>query len=83
MDLSHKVGGWVFDRTRKQYSCITEIDYLHQDDEQWLNYGAPDQILICLRFKDKSFTQFLPIDELNELYPYIGTDVAAIEVLYG
>lgn len=83
MELSHKVGGWVWDITRKQYSKIVEIRNLAHDDKQWLDHGAPNEPMYALVFQDWSFTHYLCVDELSYLYAYIGTNVAAIEVLYG
>lgn len=83
-NLKHEIGGWIFDITRKKYERIDNIKCLQhdEDDQEWCNHGAPSEFLYSLTL-GTSFTHYLSVSELDELYPYIGTDVASIEVLFG
>ena len=83
MLLSHEIEGWIYDTTRREYRLIREIMVLSHDDQQWVNHGAPSEPMYALRLNDRSFTHYLTVEQLNELYPYIGKNVATIEVLYG
>ncbi len=87
MEFRHKVNGWVLDKQLKKFIQIVDIRYLqHQDDQVWLDYGAPskDMYAITLDYVfTKATTAFLTVEDLEYHYPYIGIDLAAIEVLYG
>ncbi len=84
MELKHKVGGWIFDNRSNRMSKITEIRQLSHDDQEWVNHGAPSVAMYCLIF-GHVFTHYLTVDELNDLYPYVGKNVneGIVKALYG
>lgn len=82
MVLKHKVGGWIFDVTRKRYDKIGALETLSHYDQIWLNHGAPSVEMYSLRF-DTGCTHYLDSQQLDELYPYIGENEPTLEVLYG
>jgi hypothetical protein len=88
MAIKHKVGGWIWDTTRKQYNKILKVSLLGLDDQQMITSITPVDFAYSLGLLDTetmltSFTHYLIVEDLDNLYPYIGTNVAAIEVLYG
>lgn len=83
MALQHEVDGWVYDVTRHKFNFIREIHNLAHDDQAWSYYGCPSEPMYAIRLNDNSSTHYLTVTELNELYPYVGKNVASLEVLYG
>jgi len=83
MALKHRVFGWTHDVTRNKLDRISQISVLSHDDMEWINYGCPSESMYALTFSDNLSTHYLTVEQLNELYPYVGTDLATIEVLYG
>lgn len=69
-NLQHRSGGFVWDKTRKVFIKISRIDYIDNK--------------FALLFNDNtSGTHFLEVDQLNELYPYLGDNYINIKLLYG
>lgn len=73
MKLKHKAWGWIYDKTRNRYD---QIEMVMVGDGHLSGMYA-------LRMVDRSFSHYLSVEELDELYPYVGTNLVAIEVLYG
>jgi hypothetical protein len=73
-ELKHKVGGYVNDYTRKKIEQIEQI-VPSSPPSYDMGYG--------LVFKDNAFTHFLSVEELDRLYPYLGDNKQALEILYG
>ena len=82
--LKHLTNGWVFDKTRKQFQEIENISSICDNYDVYVNnVNTIPTYKYSLRFVDKSFTHYLTVKELDEFYPYVGTNIEAIEVLYG
>lgn len=69
--LKHEAEGYVLDITRNKISKVQYVKYDSMFDEY------------ALILYDKSSTHYLPIKDLDKIYPYIGKDLEAIKVLYG
>jgi len=67
----YKVNGYIYDVTRKS---IEKINSIHKQS------GVAKA---AFNFAGNGFTHFLTVEELRELYPFVGTNLEAIKVLYG
>jgi len=67
----YKLDGYIYDVTRKR---IDKIDGIYQNG---------DTFEYALEFTSHGSTHYLPIDQLRQLYPFVGTNLEAIKVLYG
>lgn len=66
----YKIDGYIYDVTRKR---IDQIYGIYQQD---------GTIEYALEFVDHGSTRYLTIEQLRELYPFVGMNIETIKVLY-
>jgi len=76
----YEVGGYVYVTTDNRVEMITKIIIMADGND----FDDSDiGVSLSLGNYVTSYTQYLSLDLLRELYPYIGKDTKAIKLLYG